>query len=283
MSILLATLCLNEMEWLPKLYEQHYNWPGLVTWVFVEAADQVYADANPGMVNDQGLSVDGTSQFLKDLSVRDFRVVYIPHGFTSHPEPDQGKCAARQRYADYAGVVGADYIFVIDADEFYTFPDQEWISSIMTRDVGSTSFCFQHIHPWRPPAIVNLPLFKYQITGGLWDIGFVRGWRYSPGVAYRSNHNHLSTADGVNMTEHMNDYRKNLESPKCVHMGFTSSLARRQAKHRYYVRRGEGKGDGRGFYVKCRRLFETWKLGDQLPEGVSIDDYAGPIPECFQQ
>src|SRR4051794_7463634 len=38
MSVLLATLCINEMEWLPRLYEQHKDWPGMAGWVFVEAA-----------------------------------------------------------------------------------------------------------------------------------------------------------------------------------------------------------------------------------------------------
>ena len=47
MRIVLATLLLNEMEWLPKLYEQHKDWPGLCGWVFVEAADRVYANVNP--------------------------------------------------------------------------------------------------------------------------------------------------------------------------------------------------------------------------------------------
>ena len=38
--IALATLALNEMEWLPLLWEQHRAWPGMVRWVFVEAADR---------------------------------------------------------------------------------------------------------------------------------------------------------------------------------------------------------------------------------------------------
>ncbi len=90
MSIQLNTLCLNEMEWLPRLYEQHRDWHGMGHWVFVEAADRAYAEANPDMVSKDGLSIDGTSEWLADLAKRDDRVIYIPHGFTGHENPAQG-------------------------------------------------------------------------------------------------------------------------------------------------------------------------------------------------
>ena len=35
MRIMLATMCLNEMQWLPFLFKQHKDWPGLVSWTFV--------------------------------------------------------------------------------------------------------------------------------------------------------------------------------------------------------------------------------------------------------
>ena len=75
-TVALCTLCLNEMEWLARLYEQHRNWPGLLKWVFVEAADVVYAKTNPDMVTSFGLSVDGTSDYLRNLSREDSRIVW---------------------------------------------------------------------------------------------------------------------------------------------------------------------------------------------------------------
>ena len=68
MSIVLSTLCLNEMEWLDKLYAQHKDWVGLEKWIFVESADRVYAETNPDMVSSSGLSVDGTTEFLRELA-----------------------------------------------------------------------------------------------------------------------------------------------------------------------------------------------------------------------
>jgi len=51
MSVLIGTICLNEMQWLPMLYEQHRYWPDLEKWVFVEGADRVYQQTNPELVS----------------------------------------------------------------------------------------------------------------------------------------------------------------------------------------------------------------------------------------
>lgn len=283
MKTLLATLCLNEMEWLPKLYEQHKDWPGMLRWVFVEAADRVYAECNPDRVTSRGLSIDGTSDFLLGLTQRDARVVYIPHGFTGHKEPDQGKCAARQRYLDTSDQVEPDFVFVIDADEFYTLDHQWSIQAIMEKDKVNTSFCFPHTHPWRPPSISHKPLFSYGVTGGLWDIGFVRGWKWSSGVCYRANHNHIESREGKTLCARMTDFRRRKRVPTCVHMGFCASLENRRPKHRYYAARGEGQGDGRGYHVKNRAEFETWaENNNKLSHGARVSRYVGPIPECFR-
>ncbi len=283
MKTLLATLCLNEMEWLPRLYEQHKDWPNMVQWVFVEAADRVYAECSPNRVTSKGLSVDGTTEFLTDLAEKDSRVVHIPHGFTGHKEPDQGKCAARQRYLDVAEEVKPDFVFVVDADEFYTFDDQRRIQIIMENDTKHSSFCFPHTHPWRPPSIAHRPLFYYGIKGGLWRIGFVRGWRWAPGVCYRANHNHVESSNGVSLCKTMADFRESITSPHCVHMGFTAPLKDRIPKHKYYEARGEGQGDGRDFHVKNRAEFETWQEGQLvLTKRAKIRKYVGPVPECFQ-
>ncbi len=68
MKIALVTLALNEMEWIPRLWQQHKDWPELAAWVFVEAADREYARANPGMTTPEGFSIDGTMSFLGRLA-----------------------------------------------------------------------------------------------------------------------------------------------------------------------------------------------------------------------
>ena len=282
MKTMLATLCLNEMEWLPRLYEQHKDWLDLTSWVFVEAADKVYAECSPERVTKKGLSVDGTSEFLRELASKDPRVTYIPHGFTSNKNPDQGKCAARQRYLDIAETVRPDFVFVLDADEFYTILDQRRIQIAMEGGIEFSSFCFPHVHPWRPPSIADNPLFELGVDGGLWKIRFVRGWRWQPGCCYQKNHNYVEVRNGASLHKNMEIFNRSKHIATCVHMGFTASLQDRQPKHKYYAARGEGKRDGRGSHVACRSAFETWKPGDTLPQNATVFPYNGPTPECFK-
>lgn len=108
MRVMLATLCLNELQWLPYLYEQHKEWPDLVNWTFVESADVSYAKVNPSRVSKDGLSVDGTSEYLHSLAKLDKRVTYIPHGFCSSPDKAQAKCQARNRYLRISDEVKPD-------------------------------------------------------------------------------------------------------------------------------------------------------------------------------
>lgn len=285
MSVALCTLALNEMEWLPKLYEQHKDWPGMVKWVFVESADRVYAETNPRMVSEDGLSVDGTSAFLSLLSKQDPRVVYVPYGFSNHQDPAQGKCDSRSQYLRALGNVKPDLIWVLDADEFYRKQAQADITQLMTMQIqhGFTAFLFRYRSPWRPPSVSHFPLFCYEVKGGFWGIPLCRGWKWFPGIKYIRNHNTPETARGdlldVKMYRFDKIYRDGY--PECAHMSYTSSLWSREAKHRYYAARGEGRVDSRGWYVESRAAWETWRPGTLLPRGAQVVPYEGPVPECF--
>lgn len=282
-SLMLATLCLNEMEWLPKLYEQHQHWPGLVKWVFVESADAMYAKANPNLVSHKGLSIDGTSDFLRDLTARDGRVIYIPLGLSTHSDPAQGKVASRNTYAEVAEKVNPDYLLVVDADEFYCHKDQPRIVEYMGRkqDYGKYAFVFRQREIWRPPSIADKPLFDLEIKGSLWNITHARGWKWKSGLRYYE-HNHLeegpqryNTANSVVRFDDPGD-------PQYIHLGFASSEPMRVAKNAYYVERGEA-NDGHGKHVICRDTFRTWTPGGYaMPFNSRVVAYDGPIPEVFQ-
>lgn len=281
-KIVLCTLVLNEMEWLPKLYQQHKDWPGMVQWTFVESADAVYAQTNPHLVT-KGLSTDGTSQYLRKLSVQDERITYIHHGYSIGPSPDQNKCQARNRYIEEAEKHSPDFLLVLDADEFYTYLDQARISTMMA-DFGSRhfrSFCFKHRHPWRPPYLQEEPLFNHQVTGGFWDIPHVRGWRWFPGMRYVRNHNTPESSTGTLLDRPIRRFDLQPNTPECVHMAFSSKVELRHAKHQYYEARGEGRIDKRGWYTVSRAMFETWTPEVVLPRNATITPYAGSVPECF--
>lgn len=282
MSLMLATLVLNEMEWLPRLYDQHKDWPEMVSWVFVEGADRIYAETTPDRVSPEGLSVDGTSRFLRELASKDPRVVYIPHGFSSHSDPAQGKCQSRQRYLDVAETVRPEYLLVLDGDEFYPQSYQPRILQ-MFRDSPKEfqSFRFRQREIWHPPSLSHEPLFAWEVVGGFWGIVHCRGWRWSTGLRYVNNHNTPETPQGKELTDKLRRFDKYGKSPVCVHMAFASNSVNRVAKNRYYEARGEGKTDHRKYYVESRAAFSTWKPGEKLPHGAAVIPYKGPIPEVF--
>lgn len=284
--VALATLALNEEQWLPSLYAQHRDWPGLVRWTFVESADPAYAAANPDMVS-HGLSVDRTGDVLNLLSKLDARVSYWP--FTSPPsaDPAQGKCAARNMtLRDLCDVPGGppDWVVVLDADEFYTKNDQARVTDALARAPRHFDACAFGLRSiWRPPSIADGPLFKYEAKGGVWSVPICRAWRWSPGLTYRTNHNTPEDAGGP-LTNRMVRYWAD-GHPACVHMGYAAGLTARRAKRRYYEGRGEGQetvGRNRAPYVACRLAWETWRPGDELPAGARVVEYTGPVPEVFR-
>jgi glycosyltransferase involved in cell wall biosynthesis len=281
MKVMLATLALNEMEHLQNLYDQHKNWEGLVSWVFVEASDPSYEEANPELVSYDGLSTDGSTEFLINLAKRDSRVLYIRHGRCSGTK-DNAKAEARQRYLDAANYIKPDFIVVLDADEFFCIEDQQRMNRLFERKPEQHSFIIPYREIWRPESIINQPLFQYEVVDGpLWGIVHCHLWRWHKGMRH-SWHTSMSEADGSDWPPHWNfrDHQ-NVVVPQCIHLGFASKARYRKAKNAYYIQRGEGKGDGRHKYVECRRAFETWKPGDALPHDSRVIPYVGPIPEVF--
>lgn len=281
MKVILATLCLNEMEWLPRLYQQHKDWPGLVKWVFVESADRMYALTNPFMVTEKGLSIDGTSDYLHILGQNHPLIQYIPCGISAHTDPAQGKCESRNYYLEVADELQPDIVVVLDADEFYTLKDQQRINRVAEhykRD-SCKGLCFKQRHIWHPQAIEDTPLFQYEVTGAYWNIPHVRVWLWKKGMRYTNNHN-TPICPGLCGTLRRLDATEGM--PECVHMGFASSYLSRKAKHRYYIARGEGIVDRRQMYVDCRDAFETWEPCRELPHGAKVAPYTGDIPEVFR-
>lgn len=282
MNIALCTLCLNESEFLEKSYEQHKDWPGLIAWVFVEAADPKYAQAAPEMVSNLGLSVDNTSEILTDLAARDPRVHVINLGWMVHPMfPEQNKCTGRNQYLNVLEKVNPTVFLVVDADEFYTHHDQQRINELYQTDSYPLAWRFKQRHIWKPPSISDNSLFDLEVVGGYWDVPHTRLFRWRNGIRYKKDHN-VPQSVRYSPMSHLYDGRDKAGSPECVHLGFARASRERMATNRYYRQRGEGVTDGRQKYVVCRGAWETWQPGMDLPAGARVVDYTGQIPECYQ-
>ena len=285
MKVLLATLAINEMEFLPRLVAQHRDWSGLTRWIFVEAADDRYRAANPDMVSAAGLSVDGTTEFLEELVKSDDRVVHVKHGLTTNADPAQGKCQARNRYLEIADEIEPDLVIVLDSDEFYTAKHEWYVNETFKadayKDYGGIIFLRREI--WRPPSCAHLPLFGQEVVGGFWAIPCCHWWRWSRGMRYAGNHNNPKRADGSMIGMIRLDRGSQSGLPQMVHLGFAASAKTRLAKNRYYQQRGEGTTDHRQWYVDSRSAWRDWLPGAPLPKGAKVIGYAGPKPECFRE
>lgn len=297
MKITLCTLVLNEMQWLPYLYKQHKDFPNLLNWIFVESADNVYAQSNPNLVTSEGLSVDGTTEYLEELTRTDDRVIHIKHGIAKHDNIAQNKCQCRNRYLEKIDELPnkPDNILVLDADEFWTKQAQDQLVVWLSINKNIQSYSFNHREIWHPihNQIFNIPPFSQEVKGGFWNILYCRGWKYLEGMRYISNHNtptnphtkRLMTDRGFrDHRKHNAFYRNNptkIECPEFIHMGFASKANMRLAKNRYYQDRGEGRTDHRKWYVDSRDMFDKWTPETELPRGARVVPYTGQIPECF--
>lgn len=279
MSAVLCTLVLNEMEWLPKLYEQHRRWKDIKKWIFVEAADFMYAEANPNLVTDKGLSVDGTTEFLMQLARQDKNVLYIPYGISTSANKAAGKCAARQAYLNVCEDLKPDFIYVLDADEFYTYNHQTMLNVLTARGSNAryTSFILRQRSIWHPPGARDVPLFTHEVVGGFWDIKHCHIFRWTPGLKYTDSHNHPN----VDMRRAA-DFSTRRDAPYFIHMACAADVDIRHAKNAYYAIRGEADDPRRKKYVESRAAFETWQPGVQLPGDAKVIRYTGEIPEVFK-
>lgn len=281
--IVIGTLCLNEMQWLGKLYEQHKDWPELACWCFVEAADRSYANANPSLVTDRGLSVDGTTEFLTELARTDRRVVHVPFGFADHVDPSLCKIAARNKYWEVAAEHRPEFVISLDADEFYTHGHQRLIVEVMRRQAerGWRGFTFPRREIWHPPSITDQPLMSWEVVGGFWGIPCCHWWRWEKGAGHFDCHNTPQGANGRYLNDDLVQLHKDLFVPQMIHLGFAAKRDTREAKRRYYEVRGELTDRTRRWYCESRAAWAGWKPGDALPRGAVVGPYEGPVPEVF--
>lgn len=281
MRIALATLCLNEQEFLEQSYAQHKDWPGLCSWAFVEGADRKYGEASPSLVSFDGLSVDNTSDILKRLAKADERVTYVPYGWMEDVNSAQNKTKGRDRYLDVFENVSPDFFIVLDADEFYTREDQQAINELL-QATQEHYLCWRltQRHIWSPPSLRGRDKFGLEVVGGYWAVRHVRVFRWRSGIRYQIDHN-WPMSRYYRPLKHC--YDGSTTDPQCIHLGFARSLKERVATNRYYKQRGEGRNDGRHRYVSCRGAWEGWRHGSILPYGAQVIRYSGPIPECYEQ
>jgi len=278
-DVVITMIVLNEMEFLEKNIKQHLSWPGLQQIIIVEGSTKTYGATNPHVVSPQGLSTDGTTEYLIQLAEENPLITYIPYGWTSGPLA-QGKKELRNAYCQEIKKYNP-YIFVaIDADEFYCYGDQIKINEVVRINPKYESWLFPLHDVWKPPQMADTELFKWKVIGGYWRVPHTKVWKWSPGTRYLLDHIHPSRPGGVPKKT----YRIKGISPACIHLGFARDPGHRKRTNAYYVARGEGKektGKNRQTYVDCRGSWETWTSGQKLPHGGQVIPYTYQKPEIL--
>lgn len=292
MRIMLATLLMNEMEWLRAgLFEQHAGWPDTICWAFVEAADVTYAKTNPEMVTDHGLSVDGTTEYLRALAadrpgfVRHIQVGFFGAGTGGDPMHAKGE--ARNHYLRLADELEPDWIVQVDGDEFYAHEDQRRIVAYLAQFTTEPRppVLFRQRYPWWPSSSRDSGrhMFEQEVVGGYFSVPHLRVWPWYRGMRHLKNHNWPQLPDGsTSLRDRMVRMDRIPTAPECVHLAFASSLKNRSAKHRYYENRGEALDPSRARNVACRAAWETWVPGEKLPNGAQVIPYTGSVPEVLR-
>lgn len=267
-------IALNEAEYVEYNLKQLYDWDCCHEIIVVEGSVALYPKEN---LSPDGLSGDGTTTLIKDFPDPQNKIKYVTGTF-------KDKVAQRNEYAKR---VTGTHVLVVDADEFYSEGSLEQLKRDVMQHPSIELFTFNfsqnpakrtYYHLWYN--------FKQHIVGGYWNVPHNRIYKWMPGTKYVGNdHNHPTKPDGTKLIKQ--EVKAIETKARCIHTGFAKLVANQKDKNQFYVNRGEGKERDpsvrarRQMYVDCRRAYETWKPGKQLPHGAKILPYDLVLPECL--
>jgi hypothetical protein len=265
--VTLGMIVLNEEELIAKTIRQHYNLVDRI--VIVEGADPLYPKHR---VTADGLSVDRTAENIRDFPDPDKKIRFIQHGWATS-NGDQAKCELRNRYAQETP---DGLLAVVDADEAYRHDDFREIVATAEAETKIWAWSYPFLHFWHDTTQF--------ITGGYYDVGHIRFWRWEHGMRYRLNHNFPERQGRFAQRFGHHQYHRRIfghsggfgiAGPVGYHFGFCKSRQNIRDKTDYYRNRGECVS--RPQTIASR---EAW-FDEQLPEGLKLWPFGGQLPEAF--
>jgi glycosyltransferase involved in cell wall biosynthesis len=267
MHVTLGMIALNEEEFIGRTLAQHYDLVDKI--VVVEGADTLYPKER---VTADGLSTDATAEIVRSFPDPSNKITFIQHGWTQR-SGDQAKCELRNRYAEETP---DGLLAVVDADEAYTHDDFAEILRRAKDDTEIWAWCYPFVHFWKSTSQF--------ITGGYYDVGHIRFWRWKRGMRYWDNHNFPEWQG-----KHVQRYGRRVEERKAIpngdgyafagpigyHFGFMKGYQAMRDKTDYYKNRGEC-----ATRPKTIESREAW-FQDGSPLGIRFWKYTGVLPEKF--
>jgi glycosyltransferase involved in cell wall biosynthesis len=262
-KVSVGVIAVNEEEYLSYCLKGIYGWDHCHEIIVVEGAVEKYPSKN---VTSEGHSTDKTIEIIQNFRDPEGKIKLVTQN-----KKWQDKMYQRNQYATR---ISGDWLFVVDADEFYTEEDLEQLAKEMSiPNVDLLSFS-------RPEGIIH---FWYgldrQVRGGYWDVPHQRIYRYVPGLKYTDNHNHPYM--GNIRTDHITGAKRKTSRITCYHTGFCKKRKNMRDKQDFYYNRGEKQS--RSMYSDCREAWFDWVPGKELPHKAQVLPYKGPIPEVLKE
>ena len=248
---------LNEEKFIYSCIKQIYDWECTHEIIILEGSTKLYRQANPDMVNVQGLSIDKTSEIIRNFPDPQKKIKFIQQRWEDKLELKKKMWSMATGY----------YVWLIDADEFYTPEDLTKIAeTIKTKPIKQLKIK-QRIFGRTLDSIV---------TGGRFTNNYMERF-WERGKNHPNTHHSVKDEDG-----------KTLSSEDagiiCYHYSNLHSKTYLKAKAKFYRLRNEimyqGKYESHCVYNDG---IINAKIGDVLPGGVTIEKYDGEHSEIIKR
>jgi len=148
-KVTIGIIVLNEEEYIHACLKNIYNWDCCHEIIVVEGSTDLWREANPDTVNPDGSSKDKTVEIIKNFPDPQHKITLIQGRWKDKKE-------AREQYLNRAT---GDFLFLKDADEFYTYNDLEKLKNLLIAHGDEIEqLSIPHIIFWRD--------FDKKLTGG---------------------------------------------------------------------------------------------------------------------
>jgi hypothetical protein len=261
----LATICLNEQDFIGEWLEYHYDSFDRI--VLCEGAARNYpADR----VTPEGLSLDATAEIIRNFPDRLHKIRFIQYGWAGKDCCTDDRVPAKMELRNvYAAVIDQGYVFTLDADEF--------LHPFYVNELAAEMECNSEIGAYAIPQLHLWQSTRQFIVGRYADVPHFRLYRWRKDSRYIVSHNWPSGPDGVSLTSSYKRARLEvidgrLATPAIIHYGFCEPKSSMAEKNSYYASRGEAESRPATFD------FRRAALQGETPAGCTVQAYRGFLP-----
>jgi hypothetical protein len=263
--ITLATICLNEEEFIGAWLDCHYASFDRI--IICEGAARNYPRT---AVSGTGLSIDRTAEIVRGFPDPRGKIRFVQHGWAGPEVSIDDRVPAKMELRNvYAKHIESGYAFTLDMDEFLHPSHIDELVNAMEEEPELGAYAIPQLHLWQTT--------RQYITGRYADMPHFRLYRWKAGSRYVYNHNWPSAPGGALLTANGKKAMLavsggELSGPAIIHYGFCERKSSMAEKNLYYAVRGEE--TTRPATTEFRRA----ALSGKPIEGCAVHPYRGFLP-----